>query len=151
MSESSSIGIKDNKKIQIMNSFIKEIDEAFKIFQTVEESVELQSVYNIFSLLKTTNPELLIRPFYEEFAKEFYNKIVPVIDVEFFLTYDIGQHIKRFVTTKHIHDAMIAFSNKTQLKLNTIHNNGSETDKKIVAALGKILQKVVKLSNLYNK
>ena len=151
MSESSSVSIKDNKKIQIRNSFIKEIDGAFKIFQTIEDSVELQSVYNIFSILKTTNPELLIRPFYEDFAKDFFNKIVPEIDVDFFLTYDIGEHIKRSVTTEHIHDAMIAFSNKTQLKLNSIHNNGSDADKKTVDNLGKILQKVVKLSNLYNK
>ena len=151
MSESCSVSIKDNKKIQIRNSFIKEIDGAFKIFQTIEDSVELQSVYNIFSILKTTNPELLIRPFYEDFAKDFFNKIVPEIDVDFFLTYDIGEHIKRSVTTEHIHDAMIAFSNKTQLKLNSIHNNGSDADKKTVDNLGKILQKVVKLSNLYNK
>lgn len=151
MSESSSVSIKDNKKIQIRNSFIKEIDVAFKIFQTVEDGVELQSVYNIFSILKTTNPELLIRPFYEDFAKDFFNKIVPEIDVDFFLTYDIGEHIRKSVTTKHIHDAMIAFSNKTQLKLNSIHNTGSDADKKIVTDLGKILQKVVKLSNLYNK
>lgn len=151
MSESSFVVIRDNKKIKIINSFIKEIDEAFAIFQTVEESVELQSVYNIFAILKTTNPELLINPFYKEFAKEFYDKIVPIIDVDFFLTYDIGEHIRNSVTTKHINDTLIAFSNKTQLTLNTIHNDGSDTDKKIIADLGKILQKVVKLSNLYNK
>jgi hypothetical protein len=151
MTESSSVTIKHNKKVQIRNSFIKEIDDAFKIFQTVEDGVELQSVYNIFSILKTTNPELLIKPFYEDFAKDFFNKIVPEIDVDFFLTYNIGEHIRKSVTTKHIHDAMIAFSNKTQIKLNSIHNSGSDADKEIVADLGKILQKVVKLSNLYNK
>ena len=151
MSESSSVGVNDNKKIQIINSFIKEIDEAFQIFQTVEDGVELQSVYNIFSILKTTNPELLIVPFYKDFAKEFFDKIVPVIDVSFFLTYDIGNHIRKSVTTKHIHDAMISFSKKTQIKLNSIHNNGSDVDKKKIADLGKNLQKIVKLSNLYNK
>lgn len=151
MSSAVSIATNDKKKLQIRETFLKELDGAFCIFGEIEESVELQSVYNIFTLLCKTNPELVIRPFHEDFTTKFYNKTIPDIDVQFFLTYDIETHIRSSITTEHIFNAMIKFCKKMQLKLNIIHNNGTESEKKIVTKLASVLQKLVKLTNLYNK
>ena len=151
MSSAESIATSDKKKLQIRETFIKELDSAFCIFGEIEESVELQSVYNIFTLLCKTNPELVIRPFHEDFTIKFYKKTVPEVDVQFFLTYDIETHIRSSITTEYIFNAMIKFCKKMQVKLNIIYNNGTESEKKIVTKLGLVLQKLVKLTNLYNK
>ena len=151
MSSAVSVATNDKKKLQIRETFLKELDAAFCVFREIEESVELQSVYNIFTLLSKTNPELVIRPFYEDFTTKFYDKTIPEVNVKFFLTYDIETHIRSSVTTEHIFNAMIKFCKKMQIKLNSIHNNGTESEKKTVTNLGSVLQKLVKLSNLYNK
>ena len=150
MSSAVSVATNDKKKLQIRD-FLKELDAAFCVFREIEESVELQSVYNIFTLLSKTNPELVIRPFHEDFTTKFYDKTIPEVNVKFFLTYDIETHIRSSVTTEHIFNAMIKFCKKMQIKLNSIHNNGTESEKKTVTNLGSVLQKLVKLSNLYNK
>ena len=141
----------ENKKSQIKKSFMKELDLSFKIFGLLEESTEMQSVYNIFLILKNTNPDLILVPFYKDFTMRFKDKIIPDIDVDYLLTCDVENYIRSSVTTEHIHNALIPFSKKSQLTLIKIHKNGSEPEKDIVERIGLILQKLVKLSILYNK
>ena len=130
---------------------MKELDLSFKIFGLLEESTEMQSVYNIFLILKNTNPDLILVPFYKDFTMRFKDKIIPDIDVDYLLTCDVENYIRSSVTTEHIHNALIPFSKKSQLTLIKIHKNGSEPEKDIVERIGLILQKLVKLSILYNK
>ena len=84
MSSAVSVATNDKKKLQIRETFLKELDAAFCVFREIEESVELQSVYNIFTLLSKTNPELVIRPFHEDFTTKFYDKTIPEVNVKFF-------------------------------------------------------------------
>jgi len=144
--------ILDKKKLQIRNAFIKELETTFKYFQEIEQdSVEFQSVFNIFSILKKTNPELIISPVYNDFTLKFEKKLIPEIDVEYFLNYDVENHIRSTVTTQYIFDAMIVFCKKMQVSLNKIYRNGTDHETKLVTLLGNNVQKFVKLTNLYYK
>ena len=112
MSSAVSVANNDKKKLQIRETFLKELGDVFCIFSEIEDSVELQSVYNIFTLLCKTNPDLVIRPFHEDFTSKFYDKTVPQVDVQFVLTFDIETHIRSSITTEHIFTAMINFCKK---------------------------------------
>ena len=142
----------DKKKLQIRNAFIKELETTFKYFQEIEQdSVEFQSVFNIFSILKKTSPELIISPVHNDFTMKFEKKLIPEIDVEYFLDYDVENHIRSAVTTQYIFDAMIVFCKKMQVSLNKIYKNGTDDETKLVTLLGNNVQKLVKLTNLYYK
>ena len=74
----------DLKKLQVRSALIKELDKIFSLFREIEDSTELQTVYNIFLLLQKTNVELLVSSLHADLCEKFNDKIIPTVDVEFF-------------------------------------------------------------------
>jgi len=141
----------DLKKLQVRSALIKELDKIFSLFREIEDSTELQTVYNIFLLLQKTNVELLVSSLHADLCEKFNDKIIPTVDVDYFLNYDIATHIRSSITTENIYIPMVTFCKKIQSKMKTLHIDHTDEQNKILIAMAVNLQKVTKLSFLYNK
>ena len=71
--------------------------------------------------------------------------------LNFFLNYDIATHIRSSITTENIYIPMVTFCKKIQSKMKTLHMDHTDEQNKILIAMAVNLQKVTKLSFLYNK
>ena len=141
----------DLKKLQIRSAIINEVDKIFSLFREIEDSTELQTVYNIFLLLQKTNVNWLISSLHDDLCEKFNDKIIPTVDVEFFLNYDVVTHIRSIIITENIYIPMVTFCKKIQSKMRTLHMDHTPEQNKILIAIAVNLQKVTKLSFLYNK
>tara|TARA_B100000674_G_C37422744_1_gene725813 strand:- start:189 stop:638 length:450 start_codon:yes stop_codon:yes gene_type:complete len=141
----------DLKKIQVRTALIKELDKMFSLFREIEDSAELQTVYNIFLFLQNTNVELLASSIHNDLCIKFYDNIIPNVNIDFFLNYDIASHIRSSITTENIYVPVVIFCKKMQSKMQTLHNNHTDKQNKILITIAGNLQKVIKLSFLYNK
>ena len=63
---------------------------------------------------------------------KFEKKLIPEIDVEYFLDYDVENHIRSAVITQYIFDAMIVFCKKMQVSLNKIYRNGTDDETRLI-------------------